>query len=61
MFISTLALHRLPVPADPPVSQQDYLTVALHPIVSFVVFGSIIIRTVDFYFCFHLALTEAHL
>ncbi|KAF8161053.1 Sodium/hydrogen exchanger [Crassisporium funariophilum] len=42
VFISTLAIHRLPHPADPPVSQQDFLTVALHPIVSFVVLSSII-------------------
>ncbi|KAF9566811.1 hypothetical protein CPC08DRAFT_703783 [Agrocybe pediades] len=45
VFISTLALHRLPPAADPPITQMDYLTLALHPIVSFVVFGSIIIRT----------------
>ncbi|KAF8972166.1 Sodium/hydrogen exchanger family-domain-containing protein [Flammula alnicola] len=44
VFISTLALHRLPTPANPPVTQQDYLTLALQPIVSFVVLGSIVIH-----------------
>lgn len=44
IFISTLALHKLPTPANPPVTQQDYLALSLQPIVSFVVLGSIIIR-----------------
>lgn len=44
VFISTLAIHRLPSPNNPPVTQQDYLTLSLQPIVSFVVFTSIIIR-----------------
>ncbi|PPQ68203.1 hypothetical protein CVT25_015035 [Psilocybe cyanescens] len=44
VFISTLALHRLPAPADPPVTQQDYLGLALQPIVSFVVLSSVIIH-----------------
>lgn len=44
VFISTLALHRLPTPKDPPVTQQDHLSLMLQPIVSFVVLSSIIIR-----------------
>jgi hypothetical protein len=44
IFISTLALHKLPPPHDPPVTQQDYLALSLQPIVSFVVLASIIIR-----------------
>jgi len=41
VFISTLAQSRLEVPQDPPSSQQDLLAIALQPIVSFVVLGSI--------------------
>ncbi len=55
VFISTLALHKLPEPANPPVTQQDYLTTALQPIVSFVVLASVIIRGSDLcitYSCF---------
>lgn len=44
MFVSTLAIHRLPPPANPPLTQQDYLSLALHPIVSFIVLSSIIVR-----------------
>ena len=44
VFISTLALHRLPTPNDPPVTQQDHLATMIQPIVSFVVLSSIIIR-----------------
>jgi len=44
VFISTLAVSRLPLPANPPITQQDYLALSLHPIVSFVVLSSIIIR-----------------
>jgi len=44
VFISTLAIHRLPSPQDPPVTQQDYLSLALEPIVSFIVFSSIIVH-----------------
>lgn len=44
VFISTLALHRLPSPQDPPVTQQDYLSLSLQPIVSFIVLSSIIIH-----------------
>jgi len=44
VFISTLALHRLPTPENPPSSQQDLLALVLQPIVSFVVLSSIIIH-----------------
>lgn len=44
VFISTLAVHRLPAPATPPKSQQDYLAVSIQPIVSFIVLSSVIIR-----------------
>ncbi len=44
VFISTLAQSRLEVPHDPPSSQQDILAIALQPIVSFVVLGSILTR-----------------
>lgn len=42
VFISTLAQSRLEVPHSPPSSQQDLLAIALQPIVSFVVLGSIL-------------------
>ena len=44
IFISTLALRRLPVPHDPPQNQQEMLAAMLQPIVSFIVLGSILIR-----------------
>ena len=44
MFISTLALHQLPTPSNPPKTQQDILALSIHPIVSFVVLSSIIVR-----------------
>ena len=44
VFISTLALHRLPTPNDLPDTQQDHLALMIRPIVSFVVLASIIIR-----------------
>ncbi|KAF8891636.1 Sodium/hydrogen exchanger family-domain-containing protein [Infundibulicybe gibba] len=44
VYISTLALHKLPVPHNPPESQADLLALTLQPIVSFVVLGSIIIH-----------------
>jgi sodium/hydrogen antiporter len=43
MFISTLALSRLPQPHNPPRSQQELLAATLQIIVSFIVLGSIII------------------
>jgi len=44
VFISTVALKRLPVPHNPPENQQELLATVLHPIVAFVVLGSIIIH-----------------
>ncbi|KAK2467346.1 hypothetical protein APHAL10511_000581 [Amanita phalloides] len=44
VFVSTLALHKLPSPNFPPESQQDYLALMLQPIVTFVVLGSIIVH-----------------
>lgn len=44
VFISSLAQSRLEAPQDPPSSQQDILAIALQPIVSFVILGSILIR-----------------
>jgi hypothetical protein len=44
IFISTLAVHQLPSPSNPPQTQQDILTLSIHPIVSFVVLSSIIVR-----------------
>ncbi|KAJ3502865.1 hypothetical protein NMY22_g18441 [Coprinellus aureogranulatus] len=44
VFISTLAIHKLPEPREPFESQQDYLSAALEPIVAFVVLASIIIH-----------------
>lgn len=45
IFVSTLAVSRLPTPHNPPQNQQEVLAATLQTIVSFVVLGSIIIRT----------------
>lgn len=45
IFVSTLAITELPEPSIPPTSQNELLAATLHPIVSFVVLGSILIRT----------------
>lgn len=44
VFVSALALTRLPAPENPHVSQAQMLAVVLQPIVSFIVLGSIIVR-----------------
>ncbi|KAJ7479018.1 Sodium/hydrogen exchanger family-domain-containing protein [Mycena latifolia] len=44
VFVSTLALTRLPTPHDPPEGQQELLAATLQPIVAFVVLGSIVIH-----------------
>lgn len=44
VFVSALALTRLPIPATPPADQEQLLAATIQPIVSFVVLGSIIIR-----------------
>ena len=50
IFISTLALSKLPKPNNPPGDQAELLAATLPTIVSFVVFGSIIIRKTIFTF-----------
>ncbi|KAI0689057.1 Sodium/hydrogen exchanger [Cytidiella melzeri] len=45
VFVSTLALTRLPTPQSPPQNQQEYLAASLQIIVSFIVLCSILIRT----------------
>lgn len=47
VFVSTLALTRLPEPHSPPQNQQEYLAATLQTIVSFIVLGSIFIRTLS--------------
>ena len=42
--MSTLALRQLPPPSNTPQTQQDILALSIHPIVSFVVLSSIIVR-----------------
>lgn len=44
IFVSTLALTRLPTPQSPPKDQAEHLAATLQIIVSFVVLGSIIIH-----------------
>ncbi|KAG5634264.1 hypothetical protein H0H81_002662, partial [Sphagnurus paluster] len=44
VFISSLALHQLPKPQNPPQNEEQMLAACLEPIVAFIVLGSIIIR-----------------
>ncbi|KAL5485193.1 hypothetical protein ACEPAI_7835 [Sanghuangporus weigelae] len=44
IFISTLAISELPIPRNPPGNQNELLAASLHPIVSFIVLGSVIIH-----------------
>ncbi|KAG1737660.1 Sodium/hydrogen exchanger [Suillus lakei] len=44
VFVSALALTRLPTPENPPADQAQYLATTIQPIVSFVVLGSIIVH-----------------
>lgn len=44
VFVSALALTRLPTPEDPPANQAQYLAAVIQPIVSFIVLGSIIVH-----------------
>ncbi|KAI6026254.1 Sodium/hydrogen exchanger family-domain-containing protein [Pisolithus microcarpus] len=44
VFVSALALTRLPTPENPPADQQQRLAAMIQPIVSFVVLGSIVIH-----------------
>jgi hypothetical protein len=48
VFISALALHKLPTPPSTPEREEEVLAASLQPIVSFVVLGSIIIRDYRF-------------
>ena len=48
VFVSTLALTRLPVPQSPPQNETEHLAATLQIIVSFVVLGSIFIRSYFF-------------
>ena len=57
VFVSTLALHKLPSPSYPPETQQDYLALMLQPIVTSVVLGSIIIRA-SFFLLFYMAFSH---
>jgi hypothetical protein len=52
VFISTLALTRLPRPHSPPQSQPELLAACLEPIVAFMVLGSIFTRERFPYFPF---------
>jgi hypothetical protein len=44
IFISSLALSKLPTPQDPPADQKELLAAVIPSIIPFVVLGSIIIR-----------------
>jgi sodium/hydrogen antiporter len=46
IFVSSLALQKLPIPHNPPENHVELLAATLQPIVSFVVLGSIIIRKI---------------
>jgi len=48
IFVSALALHRLPEPRNPPQTQEDILAMALQPVVGFIVLVSIIVREYAF-------------
>ncbi|KAG1775339.1 Sodium/hydrogen exchanger family-domain-containing protein [Suillus placidus] len=44
VFVSSLALTRLPTPEHPPANQAQYLAATIQPIVSFVVLSSVIVH-----------------
>jgi hypothetical protein len=44
VFVSTLALSKLPEPKNPPETQAELLATVIQPIVAFVVLGSIVVR-----------------
>jgi hypothetical protein len=48
VFISTLAVTKLPEPTSPPETQEALLTLTLQPIVSFIILGSILVRKSSF-------------
>ena len=45
LFVATFALESLKHPEGVPETQEELLAVSLHPIVSFIVLGSIFVRT----------------
>ncbi|ESK96445.1 hypothetical protein Moror_6953 [Moniliophthora roreri MCA 2997] len=47
VFVSSLALSKLPEPASPPQSQAELLAAIIQPIVAFIVLGSIIVHGVS--------------
>lgn len=51
VFVSALALTRLPVPMNPPANQAQLLAAMIQPIVSFVVLGSVVVRMYYFVVC----------
>lgn len=57
VFMSAFAFYKLPLPSNPPQTQQDILALAISPIVSFVVLSSIVIRASTSTF---LSFCEAH-
>jgi hypothetical protein len=58
VFVSSLALTRLPTPEHPPANQAQYLAATIQPIVSFVVLGSIIVRKYCRGYCSHFSLNQ---
>jgi len=44
IFVSCIAVHRLPDSQSPPTSQQDILAMALPSVVGFSVLASILVR-----------------
>lgn len=51
IFISTLAAHKLPTPAYPPVTQSDLLALTIQPVTYFIVLSSVLVHglTIGFF------------
>jgi hypothetical protein len=60
IFVSTIAITRLPEAQSPPENQAQLLALTLQPIVSFVVLGSIIIRTFFVHLCYRFSQVLNH-
>ncbi|EPT04950.1 hypothetical protein FOMPIDRAFT_46117, partial [Fomitopsis schrenkii] len=60
VFVSTLAVTRLPAPHSPPEGQAELLAATIQTVVSFVILGSIIIRKVYVISMYCAALTREH-
>ena len=60
VFVSALARTRLPVPANPPENQAQFLAAVIQPIVTFVVLGSIIVRKSFVSLVFHVAIGASY-